>query len=140
MSNKMMRLLFLTALVVQSTWACSCVNTATPCSQLNGPAVIFVAEVIVDSGEDWGQGPAKVAIVEPLRNVPAGLQEATIDTAAGTSCYFRLRAGERYVIITTGPRYLVAGCTSSFPLRGNEHILDAMRNQLNGGAPRLLER
>ncbi len=111
---------------------------ATPCSSLGGSVVIFVADVLVDSGEALGTGPAKVVIVEPLQNVPAEQREATIATSAGTSCYRRLRAGERYVIITNGPPYSVSGCNESFLLRGNEHILDAIRNQLRGGAPRLV--
>ncbi len=134
-----MRQLFITFLVAISPgWACSCFNSATPCSALGGSPVIFVAEVIVDSGDGWGQGPAKVVIVEPLQNVPKGLKEATISTGAGSSCYRRLIAGERYVIITGGPQYSVSSCNESFLLRGNEHILDAMRNQLKGGAPRLV--
>jgi Carboxypeptidase regulatory-like domain len=120
------------------TWACSCVNTATPCSHIGGDSVIFVAKVLVDSGEGWGKGPAHVAVEEALQNVPEGLREVDISTAAGTSCYFRLQAGERYVIITKGSNYSVAGCSNSFLLRGNEHILDALRNQARGGAPRLV--
>ena len=100
--------------------------------------LIFVADVVSDSGEGWGHGPAKVAIVEPLLNAPEGLKEVTIDTGASTRCYFRLQAGERYVIITSGPRYAVAGCNPSFRLRGNEYILEAMRSRLNGEAPRLV--
>ena len=88
-----MRQLFLAFLIVAPAWACTCFNTATPCSVLGGPSVIFVADVVADSGEGWGQGPATVKIVEPLQNVPTGLKEATIDTAAGTSCYFRLLSG-----------------------------------------------
>lgn len=133
-----MRTLFLALWIALPAVACSCISTATPCSLLGGTSVIFVADVVVDSGEGIGKGPAKVAIVEPLQNVPAGLKEATIETAAGTSCYFRLRAGERYVIITSGPRYSVQACNSSFRVAGNEHILDAMRSYFKGGPQRLV--
>jgi hypothetical protein len=37
-----------------------------------------------------------------------------------------------------GPKYSVAVCSNSFPLRGNEHILEALRNQVKGGPPRLV--
>lgn len=133
-----MRPLLLALLAALPAWSCSCVSSQTPCTALDGHAVIFVAEVLVDSGEDLGDGPALVRIVEPLQNVPAGLKEASIETSAGSSCYRRLRAGERYVIITDGPKYSVSGCSPTFRLTGNEHILDAMRDQLHGGGPRLL--
>jgi hypothetical protein len=133
-----MRQLLLALLAVLPAWTCSCFSSYTPCSVLDGRTIIFVAEVIVDSGEGLGEGPAKVRIVEPLQNVPTGLKEATIETRARTSCYRRLRAGERYVIISDGPKYSVSGCNPTFRLTGNEHILDAMRDQLQGGGPRLL--
>jgi len=133
-----MRQLLLALLAVLPAWSCSCISSSTPCSVLDGRTIIFVAEVLVDSGEDWGEGPAKVRIIEPLQNVPTGLQEATIETGAGTSCYRRLRAGERYVIISDSAKYSVSGCNPTFRLTGNEHILDAMRDQLKGGGPRLV--
>ncbi len=90
-----MRQLLIAMFVVGPVWACSCLNTGSPCTALGGSAVIFVADVLVDSGEGWGAGPAKVAIVEALQNVPEGLKEATIETMAGSSCYRRLRAVTR---------------------------------------------
>lgn len=130
---------FLAAILVAGpTLACSCVNTGTACSAVGGPSVIFVADVLVDSGEGWGTGPAKVAIVEALQNVPEGLKETTIETMAGSSCYRRLRAGMRYVIFTMGPRYAVGGCNETFALAGKEHILEAIRHSLRGGPPSLV--
>ena len=133
-----MRFLAMFFLAAAPSWACSCVGNATPCSQVGGSTVIFVARVLTDSGDGLGTGPAHVAIEEGLQNVASGQSEADINTAAGTSCYFRLKAGERYVIITQGPSYSVAACSTSFQLRGKEHILQAMRDQIKGGPPRLL--
>lgn len=133
-----MRYAFVAVLASLPAWACGCFSNATACSALTSSYTIFVAEVTVDSGENWGKGAGKVAIVEALRNVPPGLRETWIDTEAGTSCYFRLKAGERYVIISNGPRYRVGGCSLSFPVQGNEHILDALRSSVNGGPPRLV--
>jgi|GEM_PF-3135829 len=99
---------------------------------------MFVARVVIDSGEGWGKGPAHVVIEEPLQNVPEGQKEADVATMAGTSCYFHLEAGERYVIITSGPNYAVGGCSSSFRVRGNEHILDALRAQVKGESARIV--
>lgn len=132
-----MRLLWMVLFAVAPAWACSCIGTATPCSEVGGDSVIFVARVVVDSGEDLGTGPAKVIIEEPLQNVPDGQREVEINTMARTSCYSRLEAGERYVVITEGPNYIVAGCSPSFRLRGNEHILDAMRAAIKGAPSRL---
>ncbi len=109
----------------------------SPCSSIGGDSVIFVAEGLSDSGDGWGNGPGRVAIIEPLQNVPRELKEVTVATGAGTSCYRPIRTGEQYVIITSGPRYSIAACNGSFELKGNEHILDAMRNQLRGGGPGL---
>ncbi len=105
---------------------------------LGGSTVIFVADVITDSGEAWGNGPAKVALVEALQNVPNGLKEAWIETNPGTSCYKRLRAGQRYVIISEGPPFKINACNSTFQLTGNEHILDAIRGLLQDSSPRLV--
>lgn len=131
-------LLLAFAMAATPAWTCSCIGSATACSVIGGSSVIFVAEVTVDSGEGWGKGLAKVKIVEPLQNVPEGLQEATIGTMAGTSCYHRLQAGVRYVIITDGPAYSVGSCNPTFRLDGNEHILDAMRSRLRGDPSRLV--
>lgn len=91
-------------------WACSCVQGGSVCSSAQSDdTVIFVARVLKDSGsERWGTGMARVAIEEAVHNVPPGLKEADIDTSAGTSCYFRLTQGERYVVITSSKgRYSV---------------------------------
>ena len=133
-----MRFLWMLLLAAAPSWACSCISNATPCSQVGGSTVIFVARVLTDSGEGWGTGSARVAIEEGLQNVPSGLREVDINTAAGTSCYFRLKAGERYVILTQGPSYSVAACSTSFQLRGKEHILQALRDQIKGGSPSLV--
>jgi 5-hydroxyisourate hydrolase-like protein (transthyretin family) len=139
-----MKQILLLFLFLPSAWACSCSSTVTACTSIGDSSVIFVAEVIGDSGEGWGKGPGEVVIVEPLQNVPEGLKRATIETGAGSSCYRRLVAGERYVIISDGPRLSVWGCNPSFRLRGNEHILEAMRAPFAKGlsslAGRILKR
>lgn len=124
-------------------WACFCVQGGSVCSSAQSKdTVIFVARVLKDSGSGrWGTGMARVEIEEAVQNVPAELKEVDVDTLAGTSCYFRLVQGERYVVITSSKgRYSVGGCSPSFALRGNERILDALRNQAQGGPPRLVGR
>lgn len=104
---------------------------------------VFVARVIVDSGEGRGSGPARVVIEEPLWNVPQGLREVDVDTMAGTSCYRRLKAGERYVIFADSspapaPRLFMSSCSKTFSVPGNEYLLDALRVKAQGGPSRLV--
>ena len=110
---------------------------------MSGSIAVFAGRVLVDSGEGMGTGPARVSIEETLLNVPKDLREIEVDASAGTSCYYRLKAGERYVIfadVHDGPpvRYSIGGCTNTFRLQGNGHILDALRNKAQGGPSRLL--
>src|SRR5262249_20128465 len=133
-----MRLLWTVLLAAAPAYGCSCSNVPTACSQVGGSTVIFVARVLVDSGEGMGTRPARVAIEEALQNVPPGLRETQINTSFGTSCYRPLKAGEKYVILTEARSYSVSFCSPSFQLYGNEHILDALRNAIRGGPSSLV--
>lgn len=103
---------------------------------------MFVGRVVSDSGAGWGKGPARVSIEEPLFRTPAGVRELTIDTQAGSSCYFRLKQGERYVIYAwkdsqTG-RLTTGVCSNSFLVKGHEVLLDAIRNLAKSGPSRIV--
>jgi len=134
-----MRILAL-ALLAAPAFGCSCFSNASPCSSTEPDTAVFVGRVLVDSGEGWGTGPARVLIEEKLFHVADGLEEVDIATGSGTSCYRRLKAGERYVIFASksGERLSVGGCNPTFSLAGNEHILNALRNKARGGPPRLV--
>jgi hypothetical protein len=126
-------------------FGCSCAGNSTyssPCSALTGSDPVFVGLVLKDSGEGKGTGPARVRVEEGLANTPESLREVDIDTGAGSSCYHRLQAGERYVIFPqTQPRnnpWRIGGCGPTFPVRGNEHLLDALRNAARKGPSRLV--
>jgi hypothetical protein len=93
-----MRLLTAAFLVSAPLFGCWCENSLTPCQEMRNGNTVFVARVLIDSGEGRGSGLAHVVIEEPCWNVPQGLLEVDVDTLAGTSCYRRLGAGERYVI------------------------------------------
>ncbi|QOY87202.1 carboxypeptidase-like regulatory domain-containing protein [Paludibaculum fermentans] len=104
---------------------------------------VFVARVIVDSGEGRGSGPARVVIEEPLWNVPQGLREVDVDTMAGTTCYRRLKTGERYVVFAgtdpgPKPHLSMSSCSKTFSLAGNEYLLNALRVKALGGPSRLV--
>jgi hypothetical protein len=117
--------------------ACSCVpGGVSACSAMGGSTAVFVARVIVDSGEGLGERTARVVIEEALQNVPAGLTEADVLSGARTSCHYRLEAGERYVIFAgrhPGEDWFVTGqCSRNFKVRGNEHLLEALRSVAAG--------
>lgn len=135
-----MRLLVPVLLLSAPAFACSCFTNATPCSGIGPETAVFLGRVLVDSGEGWGTGPARVLIEEKLFSVPDGLEEVEIQTGYGTSCYRRLKAGDRYVIFgwKANGKYSVGGCNPTFLLQGNEHIFDALRNKARGGPPRLV--
>lgn len=138
-----MRLLVTVLITVTTLYACTCENTATPCSDTGGSNVVLVAGVLVDSGEGHGTGPARILVEEALFNVPDGLKEVDVDTMAGTSCYYRLKKDDRYVIFAKMRdglplRLTVEPCSKTFRLLGNEHILEALRNMARGGPSRLV--
>jgi len=138
-----MRILLLALISTAHLLACFCVGPPSPCSAMYGSGMVFVASVLVDSGEGWGARPARVLIEEPLWNTPKVLREVEVDTMVGSSCYVRLKAGERYVISAfqkdKRPGHLSTGaCSSTFPLKSNEHILDALRAKARGEPGRLV--
>jgi protocatechuate 3,4-dioxygenase beta subunit len=124
-------------------FACSCLSSATPCTLISGTRPVFVALVLRDGGSGWGEGTTRLRIEERLANASTLPDEMEIGTAAGTSCYRRLRMGERYVVFAEasaakGFDWSVSGCNPTFALRDNEHQLDALRNAASQGPARLI--
>lgn len=71
-----------------------------------------------------------MVVEEILHGLPAETKEVDVNTWANTSCYMRLRKGERYVIFgsMSGPRLVAANsCSPSFRLAGNELLYAALR-------------
>jgi len=88
--------------------------------------------------------PAKMLVEEPFLNVPAGLKEFLADTS-GPCEYGPLKAGERYVIYThldgrLDGVYHISMCSHTFAIRDRPRLLEALRNQVRGGLPRLIGR
>jgi hypothetical protein len=138
-----MRILSLLAIFATPALGCSCVPGSTSaCSGIGAGTVVFVGRATVDSGPGFGKGHARVAVEEALFNTPNGAPELDIDTGAGSSCYFRLKLGERYVIYAwkdTQTGHLSTGvCSRNFLVKGNEHLLDAVRNLSKGGPSRIV--
>jgi Carboxypeptidase regulatory-like domain len=130
-----------------NAFACGCVRAGNACDNMSG-GIAFLGRVVVDSGEGLGERPAQLVIEEVLRGLPKDLKTISVNSEYGNSCHFRLKLGERYVVFgdrsfgdESGPTMVSTGaCTKSFNLRGNEHVLDALRNTLSNGEPRLLGR
>lgn len=139
-----LRILVLSLSAKAIGWSCSCVSSGDACQWANrSDAVVFVGRVTVDSGTGLGNRPARVEVEEGLANVPPEAHALDVATGEFTSCYRRLRLGERYVIfgqkLPDGALSLYAGgCSPTFAVAGNEGLLDAIRGQFAKGQPRLL--
>jgi hypothetical protein len=124
------------SIVATSVYGCSCVHGGSACSGIGGDTVVFLAKVAAGSGQGWGIRPGHVVIEEPLYNVPNDLHETDVQVAQGTSCYYPLRAGERYVIYAArDPRTGTLStnvCSHNFNVRGKENVLHALERQARG--------
>jgi len=99
-------------------------------------AIVLVARVTAEGGRAK-QRNTHVVIEEALQNVPKGLQEVDIDNNAGSNCLYRLEPGERYVIVTDSS-YRIITCSTTFKVKGKEHVLEALGNQVKGGPTRIV--
>lgn len=135
--------LVLEALLSSLALCCTCFNSGTACSSLASTPMVFVARVLEDSGEGWGKGPARVAIIENLHGLEEDQKELLVEVAAGTSCYHRLERDETYVIYA-GPipgrrdRVRLEICSFSFRVADNQALLEALRAAQRGSPPRLI--
>ncbi len=155
---EVLRFLLLSALLlmpVPSIFPCSCGTTADVCnwakaystpSDGTSPGsdrVVFVAEVLEGTGErhfDIAEPPAKVRVLEVFKGVKSGEEVLSVNPSLGTSCSFRMRAGQRWLLI--GSRHgdedlsknpadiYISGCSHSFRIDGNERLLAAIRNSI----------
>ena len=122
--------------VASSVFGCSCAGPPSACSEMGTSAILFVARVAA-KGERTKQRNTHVVIEEALQNVPKELQEVDIDNNIGSSCHYPLEPGERYVIVTDSS-YRIIACSTTFKVKGNEHVLEALRNQVKGGPARIV--
>ncbi len=138
-----MPVVFLFLLAVTVALGCSCNDLGSPCSGLRSPWIVLAAKALTNSTNIPGK-PAKMLVEEPFLNVPAGLKEFLADTS-GPCEYGPLKAGERYVIYTHPDGrldgvYHISMCSHTFAIRNRPRLLEALRNQLKGGPPRLIGR
>jgi hypothetical protein len=115
---------------------CSCAPGISLCTSLASAPVVFVGRVTKDSGPNYGIGPARMVVEEVLHGLSDNAGEIEVETGAGTSCYMRLEMGERYLIFGSPDRQR-AGlirrhfCAGSFLVRGNQKLLEALRDSQN---------
>ncbi|MFN7918827.1 MAG: carboxypeptidase-like regulatory domain-containing protein [Bryobacteraceae bacterium] len=107
---------------------------------MNG--TVFVGRVIGDgSGQEFVRFPASLVVEEALRDSPQPESRVVVSTLP---CQLHFRAGERYVVYaskgTQAGEYAMPACSPTFPVHGNERILEALRHQARGGPPRILGR
>ncbi len=121
-------------------WSCSCVKGITPCNTFSKTPVVLMGKVIRDSGEGLGNGPARMAIEEVLHGLSSDVREIEVDTSAMSTCYMRLKLDEKYVIFGSlrDGRLVNHVCSGSFNVRGNDVLLNALRQAEAGASPRLI--
>jgi carboxypeptidase family protein len=135
------RVLFLIAIATSPALACSCVSNLTACSAISDNTAVFLGRVLVDSGEGWGDGPAHLAVEEVYANLSKEIEDVEVNTGSGSSCYHRLREGNRYVVFATRGKdgsLGIGGCSRTFDVQGKENVLDALRDKTAGGPARLV--
>lgn len=125
---------WLLLLAMVPAYACTCVSTGSACSTWAKGQEIFV--VTVEEAATPG-GVARVRVEERLWGTVKEGVSIPLSTWAGSSCEYPMRAGERHVIFAeaNGGTLGTGACSFSFAVAGQEHILEALRNQKAGGKP-----
>jgi len=131
--------------VAVAAWGCECYQAGSPCSMLQTTEVVFLGTVTEDSGEGLGTGPGKMRVDEIFHGLAKETREITVDTDARTSCHWRLEKGKQYLIYAKsvpGADGMVQSgqCSGSFPVRGSERYLNALRSAERGLLPHLAGR
>ncbi|MCX6612753.1 MAG: hypothetical protein NTW74_18120, partial [Acidobacteria bacterium] len=70
----------------------------TPCSEMHQTPLVILATVLKDSGEGWGTQNAEIRVDKVLKGTINAGTSLTVNSMAGTSCYFRLVQGKQYVL------------------------------------------
>lgn len=110
---------------------------------MRGSLLVFVARVLDEGEERYGGRPARVRILERLRNVPDGLTEVDVDNSPGSSCFVPLYEGVDYVLSANPSRERsnllhISTCAGNFKVQGKRYLLDALRNMAAGGPSRIV--
>jgi hypothetical protein len=127
-----MRLLLILVMATAARlFACSCVPGITTCGSLKSAEVAFVGTVISGSeaeGHDshgFGDHPARLKVETIVRGLDPDTADVNVDPAVHTSCYLRLRVGERWLILgkVFGNRVMTGGCSGSTLIPASDKAL-----------------
>ena len=126
--------------------ACSCVRYPTSCESLATAKVAFIGTVTqgtepddaVEPGQGFGTRRAIVTVETGVRGLRDDVREVRVNSAVGTSCYFELKARERWLIlgaVSAGDPHLVhtGVCSGSVEMRPeNTEISQIVASYLGG--------
>lgn len=130
--------------------ACSCSQGFDPCAShrfyQESTVAVFLAEVLEGTGDqryNRDQPPARVRVLETFAGLEPSQSELLVNPSLGTSCQFRLRAGEQWLIIgskksdvltgTSHADIYTSGCSSSFPIAHFPKLFSALRTSFTKG-------
>ncbi len=139
-------LLYLALLIAPSALqACQCDWSGNACSAFPETPIVVLVNVLEDSGEGMGTGPAKVIVEEIFHGLPPATRQISVESHAGSCFYMRLKKGERYVIYARAhpsDQTLIVRktCSFSFPAKGNELLIETLRNFITTENPSLVGR
>lgn len=129
-------LAILAAALITPAEAITCTCPArSPCEQLDPNRVVFIGAVLSKGGP-----LLRMRVEERLQNIDSRVAEVDLHTSE--VCSQKLERGKRYLILAHGESssgaFHVDPCTPTFDLPSHNHVLAAIRNRLQGGAPRIL--
>ena len=115
-------------------FACSCVGSLTTCGSLTSAKVAFVGTVIQGSEPEegrhrgFGTSVAVVKVETIVRGLDKGVLEIKVNPALGTSCYFPMRAGERWLIFggVIGQDVFTGACSASMRISPADETVERM--------------
>jgi len=116
-------------------WACSCAGSITTCEAMTKSDVAFVGTVITGTEPSdrsvhggFGSTPALVKVQTVVRGLDDGVSEIKVNPSVGTSCYFAMKPGERWLVFGRhfGEFVMTSGCSGSHVVAASDTITDRM--------------
>jgi hypothetical protein len=114
--------LIMLGLTTVRIFGCSCAGGVTTCGSLTSAKIAFVGTVIQGSEPEdgherrgFGTSVAVVKVETIVRGLDKGVLEIKVNPSVGTSCYFPMRSGERWLIFGgyLGENVFTGGCSGS---------------------------
>jgi Carboxypeptidase regulatory-like domain len=114
-----------------AAFACSCIDYPTRCGSIASAPVAFMGTVLEGTEPDdpayhgLGASLAKVRIETDIKGIGPTVQDILVDPAVGTSCYFSMHAGERFLIVGGESDNVIhtSGCSGSRRISADDSTL-----------------